>query len=80
MTPWIHIHPKNNHKKTFPVVLLIHGGAWNSGSKENERSMAQQLALNGFVSISISYRLSTEAPYPAAVSDIKSAIKWARKR
>ena len=71
--------PKNHHKKTFPAVLLIHGGAWNSGSKENERSMAQQLALNGFVSISISYRLSTEAPYPAAVLDIKSAIKWARK-
>ena len=71
--------PQSDHKKTFPTVLLIHGGAWNSGSKENERVMAQHLALNGFVSISISYRLSIEAPYPAAVLDIKSAIKWARK-
>ncbi len=71
--------PKKNHKHTFPTVILIHGGAWNSGSKENVRAMAQHLALNGFVSISISYRLSTESPYPAAVLDIKSAIKWARE-
>jgi len=71
--------PQSYQNKKFPSVILIHGGAWNSGSKENQRCMAQQLALNGFVSISISYRLSTEAPYPAAVSDIKSAIKWARK-
>lgn len=71
--------PKSNHKRTFPSVILIHGGGWNSGSKENERIMAQHLALNGFVSICISYRLSTEALYPAAVLDIKSAIKWSRK-
>ncbi len=71
--------PKNNENKTFPAVLLVHGGGWNSGSKENQRIMAQHLALNGFVSIPISYRLSTEAIYPAAVFDIKSAIKWTRK-
>jgi len=71
--------PKDNHKKLFPAVLLIHGGGWLTGSKENERSMAQHLALNGYVGISVSYRLGFEAPYPAGINDLKDAIVWMRK-
>ncbi|MFG6685825.1 alpha/beta hydrolase fold domain-containing protein [Mariniflexile sp. HNIBRBA6329] len=71
--------PKGNCKKTYPAVLLIHGGGWLTGSKENERVMAQHLALNGYVGISVSYRLGFEAPYPAGVIDLKDAIRWMRK-
>tara|TARA_R110000868_G_scaffold86601_4_gene242867 strand:- start:1171 stop:2136 length:966 start_codon:yes stop_codon:yes gene_type:complete len=71
--------PKVNKQKIYPAVLLIHGGGWLVGSKENQRVMAQHLALNGYVAISVSYRLGFEAPYPAAVLDIKDAIRWMRK-
>ena len=71
--------PKNIESKTYPAVLLIHGGGWLVGSKENERVMAQHLALNGYVAITASYRLGLEAPYPAGVIDLKDAIKWMRK-
>ncbi|PCJ93358.1 MAG: esterase [Flavobacteriaceae bacterium] len=70
--------PKGNKDAVYPAVLLIHGGGWVSGSKENERVMAQQLAANGYVAITIAYRLSREAAYPAAVLDVKSAIRWMR--
>ena len=72
-------YPTKSGKKTFPAVLLIHGGGWLVGSKENQRIMAQHLALNGYVGISVSYRLGFEAPYPAGVIDLKDAIVWMRK-
>lgn len=69
----------NNRKETFPAVLLIHGGGWLLGSKDNQRVMAQHLALNGYVGIPVAYRLGFEAKYPAGVNDLKDAIVWAKK-
>lgn len=71
--------PNDKTKKTYPAVLLIHGGGWLTGQKENERIMAQHLALNGYVAVTASYRLGLVAPYPAAVMDLKDAIRWMRK-
>tara|TARA_R110002049_G_scaffold993_2_gene7102 strand:- start:44713 stop:45687 length:975 start_codon:yes stop_codon:yes gene_type:complete len=71
--------PKDASEKSHPAVLLIHGGGWLTGSKENQRVMAQHLALNGYVAITVSYRLGLEAPYPAGVIDLKDAIVWIRK-
>ena len=44
-------YPKDIAHKT-PAVILVHGGGWISGSKENQRVMAQHLAENGFVDTS----------------------------
>jgi len=71
--------PNNAKDRKYPAVLLIHGGGWLTGSKENERVMAQHLALYGYVGITASYRLGTEAEYPAAVLDLKAAAKWMRR-
>ncbi|KJD31098.1 hypothetical protein PK35_16610 [Tamlana nanhaiensis] len=72
--------PKTKNKKqTYPAVLLIHGGGWLVGSKENERVLAQHLALNGYVGIPVAYRLGFEATYPAGVNDLKDAIVWVKK-
>lgn len=71
--------PKDTSRKTYPAVLLIHGGGWLTGSKENLRLMAQHLALNGYVAITANYRLGLENPYPAAVMDLKDALRWLRK-
>lgn len=65
-----------NNKKLLPALIMIHGGGWRSGNKSLELAMAQQIALHGFVTIPIEYRLSSEALYPAAVKDIKTAIRW----
>ncbi len=71
--------PSRKSELIFPAVLLIHGGGWLTGSKENQGVMAQNLALNGFVAITVSYRLGLEAPYPAAILDLKDALIWMRK-
>lgn len=64
--------------KIYPAVILIHGGGWRSGNKKMEVPMAQFLASHGFIAVTVEYRLSPEALYPAALVDISSAIKWLR--
>jgi acetyl esterase/lipase len=70
-------YPKKTHKRK-PGVLLVFGGGWRSGDKTQNHAMAIELAKKGYVAVSAEYRLSLEAAYPAAVQDLKGAIKWMR--
>ncbi|WP_324719958.1 pectinesterase family protein [Salinimicrobium sp. HB62] len=71
--------PKAEKGEKFPVVLLVHGGGWLTGSKENLHPLAQKLAAEGCVAVTAAYRLGTEAVYPAAVIDLKDAVKWIKE-
>lgn len=63
---------------TYPCILDIHGGGWTARQVESDRPMMERLAARGFVTALVSYRLATEAPYPAALHDCKSALRWLR--
>jgi pectinesterase len=65
-------------KGTYPALIMIHGGGWRSGTRSMQVPMAQMLAAKGFVTIPVEYQLSLEAKYPAAVFNIKSAIRWVK--
>lgn len=65
-------------KGVYPALIMIHGGGWRSGTRSMEVPMAQMLAAKGFVTIPVEYQLSLEAKYPAAVHNIKSAIRWVK--
>jgi acetyl esterase/lipase len=62
----------------YPAVLQIHGGGWIWGSKEDDETLARDLAVRGFVVFVVEYRLATTDPYPAAVEDVQAAVEWAR--
>ncbi|MEW6506720.1 MAG: alpha/beta hydrolase fold domain-containing protein [Bacteroidota bacterium] len=62
--------------KPFPVVVWIHGGAWMSGSKSNVNGL--YLLNHGFAVVSINYRLTDEAIFPAQIHDCKGAVRWLR--
>lgn len=62
----------------YPTILDIHGGGWKSRQVESDRPMMERLAARGYVTALVSYRLSTEAPYPAAIHDCKSAMRCLR--
>jgi acetyl esterase/lipase len=69
-----------NPKKAGRIaVVFIHGGGWRTGNRTQHYPLAQRLAMLGYVCFTPEYRLSTEALYPAAVHDIKSALRWIRK-
>jgi len=61
-----------------PAVLLIHGGSWRSGFKEQFENAARRLAGAGYVAITINYRLGPEGVFPAAVQDCLCALAYAR--
>lgn len=67
-----------NQKQLMPAVILIHGGGWKSGNKAQMHFLAQEIALKGYACFSVEYRLSDEAKYPAAVQDVKTAIKYVK--
>ncbi|KAA9339943.1 alpha/beta hydrolase [Hymenobacter busanensis] len=71
-------YPRAKRRQTFPAVLIVHGGGWRSGDRAQHVPLAQQLAARGYVAVTAEYRLSTEAPYPAAVQDLKTALRWLR--
>src|SRR5581483_10478422 len=63
-----------------PVVLVVHGGGWAGGSRADTAPEAEALAAAGLAVLNVDYRLATpSAPgYPAQVSDLESALGWAR--
>ena len=72
------IYYPGNIKSAKTAVLLIFGGGWRSGDKTHNHAIATELARQGYVAVSAEYRLSPEAKYPAAVHDLKAAVRWMR--
>jgi acetyl esterase/lipase len=60
-----------------PVVVWIHGGGWQSGSKENIMQV-KYLVCAGYSVAAINYRLSAEAVFPAQIHDVKASIRYIR--
>lgn len=68
--------PSDNVK--YPALIMVFGGGWSSGSLQMQIPMAQQISKQGYVTIPVEYRLSPEDKYPAAVYDLKTAVRWAK--
>jgi len=64
--------------RRFPVVLWLHGGGWRFGDRKLAPDLSRFLAERGFAMVSIDYRLSDEAIFPAPVIDVKTAVRWVR--
>jgi acetyl esterase/lipase len=68
----------------LPLVVYLHGGGWqsghtrHSGAFEDWPGVLASIAARGYVVASVEYRLSGEAAFPAAVQDVKAAIRWLR--
>lgn len=63
----------------FPVLLSIHGGAFAIGDKRDVQLNPFLTGLDrGFAVVSVNYRLSGEAIFPAGLQDTKAAIRWLR--
>ncbi len=67
-----------------PAILFVHGGDWVTGDArhlagfDDFPATLAALAAKGFVVASVNYRLSGEAHFPAAIQDVKSAVRWLR--
>lgn len=71
--------------KPRPAIVIIHGGGWVEGDKSGFASKKHgvpgnivEFAQLGFVAVTINYRMSKEATFPAAIEDCKAAVRWLR--
>jgi acetyl esterase/lipase len=60
------------------AVLMLHGGGWRGGSRQNLEARARLLQAEGFTAMPVEYRLLDEAAWPAPVEDLKAALAWVR--
>ena len=80
--------PVGDTASARPVLVWVHGGGFVSGTRTDGQipRLARSLALRGYVSVSISYRLRTPATFNAdqpggirdAVHDARAAVRWVR--
>ena len=62
-----------------PVLIHIHGGSWMHGRKERQaKPLTWHLAAEGWVVVSINYRLSPKATFPDHLDDVTAAVRWVR--
>ncbi|MEN6595276.1 MAG: alpha/beta hydrolase [Clostridiaceae bacterium] len=74
------IYLPENGEGPFPALVHIHGGGFALGDKRDDHMDAYLKGLHeGFVVCSIEYRLSGEARFPAAVLDVRQAIRFLRE-
>jgi len=64
----------------FPVLLGLHGGAWNNQDRTANAPMDERLAASGILVVAIDLRLANEAPYPASVADANYGIRWLKSK
>ncbi len=62
----------------FPAIVCIHGGGFRAGNRTGYDSLIVKLAQQGYVAMTVSYRLAPKYQFPAAVHDTKAAVRWAR--
>lgn len=63
----------------FPAVLVIHGGGWARGSRDEMAHVCKRLAAQGFVAVNVEYRFAPAFHFPAPVQDLQQALRWMRE-
>lgn len=77
--------PKAAPDALRPAIVVIHGGGWIEGDKSSFSTPRHPVpgniidfARRGYVAVTINYRMSGEAQFPAALDDCRTAIRWLR--
>jgi acetyl esterase/lipase len=67
---------KRNLSAGAPLLVFIHGGGWKVGKRSDYLTYMVPLAEEGYVTVTLSYRLIGDSPYPACAEDVRDALKW----
>ena len=61
-----------------PAIVVIHGGGWSQGKRQDMEPIAKACAAHGYVAPTISYRLTPKHRFPAQIEDVKCAVRYLR--
>lgn len=65
-------------EKAAPCIVVIHGGGWAGGNKQQHTDLIFKLAQQGYVAATVGYRLVPKQRFPAQVEDVKCAVRYLR--
>ncbi|WP_420150855.1 alpha/beta hydrolase [Spirosoma sp.] len=71
--------PQQDQSVLRPVVIFIHGGSWESGSKNLYAFIGRRLAKQNVVAVLINYRLAPKVQVPDMANDCALAVSWTQK-
>ena len=74
------VRPRGQGGPLRPAIVFVHGGGWRNGDKRARTFLegAIRYAQKGYVCVTVNYRLTGEAPFPACIEDVKCAVRWLR--
>ncbi len=80
----LHVPRRRAGTDAAPLVVWVHGGGWDAGSRRRlpvgleRHHLLERVLLAGFAVALVDYRLRAEAPFPAAVDDVAASLTWLR--
>lgn len=74
----LYLPPTIKKGAKLPVIFWVHGGAWAKGSKDRSGQALRVTDIGPCAVVSINYRLTDEAQWPAQIHDCKAALRWVR--
>ncbi|HAO99706.1 MAG TPA: alpha/beta hydrolase [Fibrobacteres bacterium] len=63
-------------RPSAPCIVIIHGGGWDGGDREQLPALNSYFASLGYAVASLDYRLAPEHRYPAPVQDVRDALTF----
>ncbi|MBI2385384.1 MAG: alpha/beta hydrolase [Elusimicrobia bacterium] len=66
--------------KPSPLVIVVHGGSWQSGSRLELDPLSRYLAARGYAVASVDYGLAPRSIFPGPVDDLRDALSFLRDR
>ena len=78
MTLYLPDEPAGEGSERRPAVVLLHGGAWTVGWRQQLNWFCEQLAAQGYVAATLDYRTIPGAVFPKPLHDAKAAVRWLR--
>ncbi|MEO7005475.1 MAG: alpha/beta hydrolase [Terrimesophilobacter sp.] len=72
--------PSDAAETSRPALIGVHGGSWRSGDKADQSWMGicRWLASEGYVTVSVNYRLAPTHTFPSQIVDVRQAVRWLR--
>ncbi|MEN9627419.1 MAG: hypothetical protein RJA10_646, partial [Pseudomonadota bacterium] len=76
----VYLPDPTRHPGLRPLAVYVHGGGWTSGSRSDPRARPEidELQARGYVVATVSYRLAPAHPFPAALDDVRCAVRFLR--
>ncbi|MBE9124945.1 MULTISPECIES: alpha/beta hydrolase [unclassified Coleofasciculus] len=60
----------------YPTIIVIYGGAWRTGTPDNNETFNRYMAAQGYSVVAIDYRHAPQYRFPAQLEDVQAALSY----